>query len=241
MLEKTRGIVLHTLKYGEDSLIVSVYTLHRGAMTFVVKVPRGKHARMKTQLLRPLTVLDMDIEYRERLQMQKIKEMHVALTYTSLPYEPLKEAVAMFLGEALYYALKKEGMNHPLFEFLEHSLEWFDLAEQDYANFHLCLLIQLTRHLGFFPNLQDAEQNALFDLVEGCFVYVIPHHGQYLSADEAAFMAKLLKMNYATMHRVHLNRAQRGRILRILNLYYRVHIPEYPELKSLDVLAELFT
>jgi len=240
MLEKTKGIVLHSLKYVEDSLIVSVFTLHRGAMTFMVKLPKGKRSGMKTQLLRPLTVLDMDIDYRDRFQLQKIKDLHVALTYTSLPYEPVKEAVAMFLGEALYHAVKKEGQNQPLFDFLEHSLEWFDLAERDYANFHLCLLIQLTRHLGFYPNMDDASPNALFDLVDGCFVYVIPHHGQYLSAEEANFMAKLLKMNYATMHRVHLNRQQRGRILHILNTYYRVHLPDYPELKSLEVLAELF-
>lgn len=240
MLEKTKGIVLHSLRYGEDSLIVNVLTLSRGTLTFMVKVPRGRHAAVKTQLLRPLTILDMDIDYRERMQMQRIKDMHVAVVYSSLPYEPAKEAVAMFLGEVLYHALKRESENPVLFGFLEHSLEWFDLAESNYANFHLCLLIQLTRHLGFYPNMDAPSANWLFDLLDGCFVPSVPSHGQYLLPHEAEFLAKLLKMNYDTMHRVHLNRQQRGRILRMLNTYYRVHVPDFPELKSLDVLAELF-
>ena len=240
MLEKTRGIVLHALRYGDDSLIVSVLTLHRGTLAFLVKVPKGRRSGVKTQLLRPLAILEMDIDYRDRLRMQRIREMHVSVPYSSLPYQPVKESLAMFLGEVLYHALRREGENPALFEFLEKSLEWLDLADRDYANFHLCLLIQLTRYLGFFPNMQDASPDALFDLQEGCFTTILPRHGLYLKAEEAGFLMKLLKMNYATMHRVHLNRTQRGRILKILNTYYRVHIPEFPELKSLDVLTELF-
>lgn len=240
MLEKTKGIVLHAIRYGDDSLIVSVLTLSRGTLTFMVKAPRGRHGSVKAQLLRPLSILDMDIDYRERMQMHRIKDMRVAIVFSTLPYEPAKEAVAMFLGEVLYHALKREGENPALFEFLEHSLEWFDLAEHDYANFHLCLLIQLTRHLGFFPNMDSPSPACLFDLLEGCFVFSIPAHGQYLVPEEAQFLAKLLKMNYETMHRVHLNRQQRGHILRLLNTYYRVHVPDFPELKSLDVLTELF-
>lgn len=240
MLEKTKGIVLHTIRYGEDNLIANILTLDRGTLAFMVKVPKGKHARVKTQLLRPLSILELDIDYRDRMQMHRIKDMHVSLLYSTLPYEPVKEAVAMFLGEVLYYSLRHEGENRSLFQFLENSLEWFDLAEEDYANFHLCLLIQLTRYLGFFPNVDGATPTAVFDLLDGCFVEALPVHGQYLSPEESSFMFKLLKMNYATMHRVHLDRRQRGIILRMLNNYYRVHIPDFPELKSLDVLRELF-
>lgn len=240
MLEKTKGIVLHSLRYGDDSLIVSIFTLSHGTLPFMVKAPKGKRSSVKIQLLRPLTILELDIDFRDRLQMQRIKDMHVALAYSTLPYEPVKEAVAMFLGEVLYHALKCESQNQPLFDFLEHSLEWLDVADHDYANFHLCLLIQLTRFLGFYPNMDTSSSKSVFDLLDGSYVDVIPHHGQYLLADEAVFLEKLLKMNYATMHRVHLNRQQRGRILRMLNTYYRVHVPDFPELKSLDILAELF-
>ena len=240
MLEKTKGIVLHALRYGEDGLIVSIFTLSRGTMSFMVKVPKSRHATVKTQLLKPLSVLELDIDFRERMQLQRIRDMHVAVPYASLLYEPTKCAIAMFLGEVLHYALKRESENPVLFDFMQQSLEWLDLADADYANFHLCFLIQLTRHLGFYPNIQDHPSTAVFDLLDGCFTEVAPLHGQFLTAEEAQILPKLLKMNYATMHRVHLNRQQRGIILRMLNDYYRVHIPEFPELKSLGVLAELF-
>lgn len=240
MLEKTQGIVLHSFKYGEDSLIVNIFTLHRGTMSFMVRIPKGKHAAVKTQLIRPLTILELDIDYRDRLQMQRIRDMHVAVPYFSIPYEPAKEAMAMFMGEVLFHALKKESENGILYTFMRNSLEWLDLADENFANFHLCFLIQLTRHLGFFPNLNNARRGVFFDLLEGSYVFVLPRHQHYLNAQETSFLSLLLKMNYATMRRLHLNRHQRGRILRILNDYYRIHIPDFPELKSLDVLAELF-
>lgn len=240
MLEKTQGIVLHTMRYGEDNMIVRVFTVTRGTLTFMVRVPKGRRSAVKTQLLRPLTILDMDVDYRERVQMHRIKDMHVSIPYVSLPYDPAKEAVAMFLGEVLYHALKHEGENRALFDFLLYAFEWFDLAVRDYANFHICLLVQLTRHLGFLPNMDDYVPYSFFDLMEGCFVSTIPPHNLYLTAEETATFPHLLKMNFATMHRVHLNRQQRGRILKVLNTYYRLHIPEFPELKSLNVLAELF-
>jgi DNA repair protein RecO (recombination protein O) len=42
------------------------------------------------------------------------------------------------------------------------------------------------------------------------------------------------------MHQLALNRKLRGVYLAILSLYYRLHIPDFPELKSADVLRELF-
>jgi DNA repair protein RecO (recombination protein O) len=37
-----------------------------------------------------------------------------------------------------------------------------------------------------------------------------------------------------------MNRLERGRYLEVLDEYYRLHVPEFPELKSLDVLKEVF-
>lgn len=231
---------MHAFRYSDDSMIVSILTRSRGAVPFLFKVPKGRHSSLKAQLLRPLTMLEIEMDFRERMQMQRIKDMHVDVNYASLPYEPAKEALAMFLGEALYHALKHEERNDELFDFLSAALQWLDLADSAFANFHLCLLIQLTRHLGFFPNTDEAGPGTVFDLMEGCFVHAIPCHGQYLPYAETQMFPHLLKMNFATMHRVHLNRQQRGRILKVLNLYYRLHLPDYPELKSLDVLTELF-
>lgn len=51
----------------------------------------------------------------------------------------------------------------------------------------------------------------------------------------------LFRMNYPTMHLFRLSRRERQRILHVLNEYYRLHVPGFPELKSLEILQELFS
>jgi DNA repair protein RecO (recombination protein O) len=42
------------------------------------------------------------------------------------------------------------------------------------------------------------------------------------------------------MHVFRLSRADRNRTLEIIEHYYRLHLPQFPELRSLPVLRELF-
>lgn len=239
MLEKTRGIVLHSLRYGDDSLIVDILTESHGTVPFLVKVPRSKKASVKIQLLRPLTVLSLDMDFRQQKSLQRISDMHVEVPFVSIPYEPMKEMVALFLGEVLYYALRKEDRNEQLFDFLLYSLSWFDAVDENYANFHLALLMKLTRYLGFWPNCEGRGKMDFFDLQEGSFCTFRPVHGQCLNAEEAEWVPRFLRMNYVTMRRFKLNRSQRSYVLDVLCRYYRLHIPEFPEVKSLDILKEV--
>lgn len=239
MYEKTRGIVLHSLKYGDDSMIVDIWTETRGNVPFVVKVPRSKKANVKSQLFRPLTFLQLDFDYRPQHSLQRLRDVHVDLPYITIPYEPMKGVVALFLGEVLYHALKNEERNDRLFRFLEYSFRWFDMADKDYVNFHLALLIKLTRYLGFWPNCEGRGLNDFFDLQESCFTAFRPVHGQCLNNEEAEWVPRFLKMNYATMRYFKMNRMQRNAVLDVLCRYYRLHIADFPALKSLEILQEV--
>lgn len=239
MYEKTCGIVLHALRYGEDSMIVDVLTQTRGALSFMVRVPKSHKSHIRSRLLSPLNILQIDMDYRQGKNMQRIRDLQMAYAYESIPYEPMKQWVALFLGEVLYHALKHEDCNDRLFTFLFHSLRWFDAARKDYVNFHLTLLIKLTRYLGFWPNCEGIARGLFFDLREGEFVSFRPHHGFCLETDEAEWVPRLLRMNYATMRYFRMNRQQRNRALDMVCQYYRLHVPEFPVLKSLDVLKEV--
>ena len=50
----------------------------------------------------------------------------------------------------------------------------------------------------------------------------------------------LMRMNYETMHLFGMSRAERTRCLTTINDYYSLHLPDFPVLKSLEVLKELF-
>ena len=48
MQEKTQGVVLRTLKYNDNSLIVDIYTATRGTVSFMVKLPKSRNCLLYT-------------------------------------------------------------------------------------------------------------------------------------------------------------------------------------------------
>lgn len=240
MQEKTRGIVLRTVKYGEDSMIVDMYTESRGAVGFVMKIPRSRKSALKTVLMRPLSILDISFDFRASASLQRFQDIQVHIPYLSIPYNPIKETIALFLGEFLYYVLRHEDVNIGLFRYLVGSMSWFDTCDERFSNFHLAFLIHLTKFVGCWPNVDDYHRGDYFDMLDGRFTSVQPHHGQFLSPGEAAWIPLFVRMNLSTMHRYLLRREHRNRILQVLNLYYRYHVPEFPELKSIGILREVW-
>ena len=224
MLQKTLGIVLHTLKYKDTSLIADIYTEVAGRASFMVSIPRSRKAAVKPVLFQPLALVELEADFRPNATIYKVKEAKSLYPFATLPYDPYKSAIALFLSEFLYRAVREEAENRPLF-----------------ANFHLVFLMRLSRFLGLYPNLEDYHAGDYFDLQNACFTPLRPQlHSNYIAPEEAARLTQLMRMNYETMHLFTMNRLERTRCLNIMNEYYRLHLPDFPVLKSLEVLKELF-
>lgn len=240
MLEKTAGIVLRTIKYNDTSVIVDIFTAQHGCVSYLVTLPKSRRNAVKYVFFQPLSLLEFESDFRPRLSLQRLKEVRWLHVFHSLPYDPYKSAIALFLAEFLGHVLRQEVENEPLFAYLFHSVQWLDGCEQTVANFHLVFLMRLSRFLGLYPNLDDYQTGDYFDLRGACFVAGQPLHADFVRPDEASRLGKLMRMNYETMHLFAMSRAERNRCVEIILTYYRLHVPDFPELKSLDVLRELF-
>ena len=255
MLVKTEAIVLHSFKYGEARLIVDMFTREVGRLSFAIPIPKTSKGRLKKQYFQPMTLLEVECDVRQRSQLQKMKDARLLTAYTSIPFSPEKLAITLFTAEFLCHALRAEQQNEPLFAYLYDSMQWLDMSETGYANFHLTFLIRMSRFLGFYPNLDSltpdpspkregrlrSEGNHLFfDLREARFCNTAPLHRDFLQPDEARMIQLLMRMDFPTMHLFRLSHQERNRIAEVLLHYYQLHIPQFPELKSLDVLKELW-
>lgn len=241
MLQKIVGIVLHTLKYKDNALIADLYTEAAGRVSFLIPVPRSRKAAVKSVLFQPLALVELEAEVRPNASLCKVKEAKSLYPFSSLPYDPRKSAIALFLSEFLYRALREEAENRPLFAYLHHSILWLDACREGVANFHLVFLMRLSRFLGLYPNLENYSEGCYFDLLNAGFTSLRPlTHAYYLHPQEASRLLCLMRMNYDTMHLFAMNRAERMRCLEVINDYYHLHLPDFPELKSLEVLKELF-
>ena len=240
MLTKTQAIVLHALKYGETRMIVDMFTKAHGRLSFMVSIPKTSKARIKKQLFQPLTLLEVETDIRPKAQLQKMSDVRLASPFTTIPFHPHKLAITLFVAEFLYYALRSEQRNETLFDYITSSIQWLDSQTDRFANFHLVFLMRLSRFLGFYPNLDDYQAGDYFDLRESTFCSQPPLHHDFLQPDEAAKLQLMMRMDYPTMHLVRLSHHERNRLLEVAITYYRLHLPSFPELKSLSVLQQLF-
>lgn len=240
MLIKTRAIVLRAFRYGETQLIIELLTEQCGRVSFINKVPRTAKAKIKKQLFQPLTILDLEFEHRPNTNLQHIRDVQLAYPFRSIPFDAGKLSISLFLSEFLCYATKDEQDNRPLFKYVETSMCWLDEAQHSFANFHLTFMMRLSRFLGFYPNLDDYSEGCLFDLRNGCFAPVTPLHPDFLTIDETRKINLLMRMTPDTMHLFTMSRQERNRCTEIILTFYRLHIPNFPELKSFEVLRELF-
>ena len=241
MLVKTEAIVLHAIKFGESRLIVDMFTREVGRTSFAVPIPKTSKGRLKKQYFQPMTLLEVECDVRQRDQLQKLKDARLLAAYASIPFSPEKLALSLFTAEFLCHALRAEQQNEPLFVYLYDSMQWLDMIETGFANFHLTFLIRMSRFLGFYPNLDDYVRGCIFDLRTATFSLQVPTHRDFLQPDDAQRIHTLMRMDFPTMHLFRLSRQERNRITEVLLHYYQLHIPQFPELKSLDVLKELWT
>lgn len=240
MIEKFDGIVLRTTKYSDSLLVADIYTRQLGRLSFLVPASRSKRSRVRSVLFQPLSMLSFTASYRQGKQLSRINDVQPYTMYSSIPFNVVKSSIAMFLSEVLTYSLREEEGDDSLFNFLDRSFVLFDHLESGYADFHIVFMSQLLRYLGIFPNINDYSQGAYLDLAQGCVVKVHPLHASFLMPQEASAFVELLRTGYDSMHKLSLNRGLRSCYLAILIEYYRLHVPDFPQLKSLGILKEVF-
>ena len=240
MLVKTKAIVLHSFKYGESRMIVDMFTEEAGRLSFIISIPKTSKGRIKKQYFQPMTLLEVECDVRQNVQLQKLKDAHLLTAYTSIPFSPEKLALSLFIAEFLYHALRSEQQDKLLFAYVCDSMQWLDTVEVGFANFHLTFLMRMSRFLGFYPNLDDYVDGCVFDLRTATFSLQVPTHRDFLDSHDSQLIHTLMRMDFPPMHLFQLSHHDRNRITEVLLHYYRLHIPQFPELKSLGVLQELW-
>lgn len=240
MLYKTRGIVLHHIKYSETSVIVTVYTESFGRQAYLINGVRSKKARIKTNMLQPLFLLNMEVYHKSSRELQRVKEIQNDFVFSSLPYDIRKSTLALFIAEILYKTIQEQEPNPELFNYLYHSIQLLELKDDGIPNFHIYFLLHLTKYLGFFPENNYSLQNRYFDLKRGSFVQLRPLHTLGMDEDESTILSTLLDFSDNQHENLKIPYNQRMSILERIIDYYGLHDTGLSNLKSLSVLKEVF-
>lgn len=246
MIYKTRGIVLKTVKYGETSLVVSVFTELFGVQTYMVNgVRSSKKTGNKAAMYQPASLLDMEVYHYEQKNMQRIKECSWSYLQHEVLSDVVKNSIALYMMELLYKTLKQPEQNTDLFYFCEDALQQLDKSTTAVAaNFPLFFTLHLSHFFGFRindiePGLANAE-NFYLDLLEGNFTSQQPAHLHFMEKEDALITAEFLKiMQPYELDQVKLNHHKRRILLARYLEYYALHIQDFGQMKTLQVLQEV--
>lgn len=229
MLHKTKGIVLSFVKYRETSIIVRIFTEKFGLQSYIENGVRSSKGKNKIALFQPLTLLDLVVYHDDKKDLHRISELRCLHPFSTLPYELSKSCIGLFMAEVLHKTLKEHTENVALYEFIQESVIVLDNKKDNFENSHLQFLLQYSLYLGFTPH--SAEE--IFEQLDE---FAIPYA---FGAENARLLNEII--NRKDLSEMKFSKKTRSELLNILLLFYRIHVEDFGELRSLPVLKEILS
>lgn len=235
----TKAIVISTIKYSDSSLIAKIYTKEAGLVSYLIKgVLKSKKGKLKAAYFQPLTQLTIVASHQDKRGLQSIREARVSYIYKTIHTDIVKQSIAMFLSEVMSSSIQEEEANVLLFDYLENAFLWLD-SHDNTTNFHLLFLLNLTKFLGFYPDMSEAAKNG-FHLREGVFTDLL-YDNEVVKGDEFLQFKKLLGTHFDSIESINFSKKQRQGILQMLIRYFELHLDGFKNPKSLGVLEAVFS
>lgn len=232
-----KAIVLQAVKHGDNSFILRLYTRNHGLISAAARTGKTASSKIRASNLMPLSLLDVEMIMKQNREIHPLTEVTCYYVTTGISGSIVRLSIAQFLNELLLKALKEQGANPHLYDFIQACLRVLNEAETC-TNLHLYFLSELTKYLGFEPQNDHNPSRPYFDCREGRFSAVGLTMPLGLNQADSALFSAFLKEDLLQASLTH---AQRQLLLEIWLAYYRLHIPGFGEVKSLGVLKEVLS
>jgi len=198
---------------------------------------KSKKGKLRTAYFQPLTQLSIIAKHQEKRNLQTLSEAKVIHSYETIYTSVVKQSIVLFISEILTSAIQEEENNDLLYDFLKNSFIWFDSHHQ-ISNFHLLFLMNLTKFLGFYPDLSESQKDG-FHLREGLFTN---HQGtDIIKGIKLIQFKRLLGTKFDDIEEINFSKTERQQLLQIIIRYFELHLGGFRMPKSLAVLETVFS
>jgi len=215
MTRNTELIVLHTTKFGENSVVVHTLSKEYGRRSFLV---RGAGKRLMSLFL-PLNILEADVQESTKSTLFTARNLTSRHPLLGIRSNVFKNSMTMFMSEVLYRVIKEGAAEQGLYEWCERNILLLDAVRDDFSNFHLRFLLELAVALGFSPESRDLQ----------------PFVGDHYPTVE-----RFMQTSFAESMLIPLNGTVRNEIAEEILRYIEFHTESSLRVNSLKVLRDLF-
>ncbi len=238
MIVKTKAIALNSHRYSEADLIVRLYTATDGLKSYLLRgVLKTKKGKIKSAMFQPLSMLEIVAMHKNIGRLEYLKEAKLTAINPSIRTQIQKSSIAIFLTEVIRNAVQEEEQNEPLFAFFEQAIQRLE-TEENTANFHLQFLVDFTKYLGIYPQVEQ-EDLPYFNLQQGQFE-AEETDNYSVSGKNCVLLKTLLQANDAEIKQLRLQQEDRQKFLVFILSYYEIQLQGFRQPQSLEVLAQLF-
>lgn len=238
MIQKTKGIVIHNTNFRDNSIISHIYTEHFGRQSYMMHGVRNQKGAIRPSHLMQLSLLDMVVYHKHSSQIQQVKELRCDPVLQTIHFDVYKNSIAMFIAEVLSAVVHEEEANPNLFRFLSHFIHILDLEQGSVSNYPSYFLLQLSKHLGFYPK-GNFTKGAVFNLEEGVFME-FGHRSEYcLTETESAWWWRIMNSNLDEWSELPVPNEVRSNLIDHLLKYFELHGLHGHRIKSHRVLREV--
>lgn len=235
MLITTPGIVLHSTKYSDTSLIVKIYTYEQGTQSFIIKGAFSKKGKIRASFFMPLSQLSITYNDPGKETLKFLKEVSRADDSLDVQFDPVKSSIILFYNEILYKLLFDAGPDPMLFRFITEEIHRVHEQESNLADLPIRFLIRLSSNLGFYPENNYSEKECFFSLEESRFQSYFIDERCELSKEESFYLSQLLNNDPDAVA----SRQMRNLLLHHLIAYFRIHNEQLKEISSIEVLSSV--
>ncbi len=242
MLQKTRGIVLRPVKYGETSLVVTIFTEVYGLQAYMVQGVRSSAAsKNKAAYFQPGTILELVVYMQPGKNMQRIREFHVAHIYQSVHGDIIKNSILLFACELLLRLLPENAPLPELFSFANEFLIGLDeRVTKKCANAPIYFLVQCATLLGYELRGGYSAETPYLDQQEGGFSAHPPTVPPFTSDEDARMLdAVLHKEGYEEAAELMMGSETRMRLIDWYITFLQQHTQHLSNVRSLAVLRAI--
>ncbi len=236
-MELVKAIILKTSQYTDTQKIIHVYSLEKGALSFISPSFVFKRKNQPIQLMQ---LVEIEYFVNEKGGLHKLRTISPLINLPALYSDIFRMNILLLWSEILHLILRQEGKNEVLFHYISRSAEYLNTTQRDIANFNLLFLYRLAGPLGFHINTSTWQEGYVFDIQEGHFCppdIVRP----YLTGPHTAkVIYQLCTCETGKLKDIPLNREARNILLDVVLLFYSIHLNLNFNIRSIQIIREVF-
>ncbi len=237
-MESSHGLVLHALPYQDQNLIVKIFTPDQGLVVGMLYRPKGKNDKVQA-LLQPMSPVDIQWKSGKAKGLPLVQKMRYRFVPNTIQSDLFRSSICLFWGEFLGRCLVEHHPEPQLYALSEHYLHILNTPEEKVAGLPLRFLRDACMVLGIAPDFSDFNTpNMRLQFGEGrCRLPAGPVHLPVeMNEEETQALYALIQKDALPA-----SRSSRHQLLVGLLRYASYHYPGLHQMKSPEILFEVFS